>query len=106
MSHSAGRPAGTAAATAGDTPRRHTAGLFDIRNIVGSLLGIYGIVLVLVGIIGGSPTKHVSGGAGTNIVVGIVLIAVAVFFLAWTRLRPTVVDEVQLAHDKAEAERE
>ncbi|MGN6252163.1 MAG: hypothetical protein ACTHNS_10160 [Marmoricola sp.] len=88
------------------TGQRHTAGLFDIRNIVGSLLGIYGIVLVLVGIIGGSSTKHVSGGGGTNIVVGVVLIAVAVFFLVWTRLRPTVVDEVQLARDKAEVAEE
>lgn len=86
------------------TPRRHTAGLFDIRNIVGSLLGIYGVVLVLVGLIGGSSTAHVSGGGGTNIVVGVVLIAVAVFFLMWTRLRPTVVDDVALEREKAEAE--
>lgn len=89
-----------------DTPRRHTAGLFDIRNIVGALLGIYGVVLVLVGLIGGSSTEHVSGGAGTNIVVGVVLIAVAIFFLVWTKLRPTVVDEVALERDKAEAEAE
>lgn len=85
------------------TPRRHTAGLFDIRNIVGALLGIYGVVLVLVGLIGGSSTKHVSDGSGTNVVVGVVLIAVSIFFLVWTKVRPTVVDEVALERDKAEA---
>ncbi len=84
--------------------RRHTAGLFDIRNIIGSLLGIYGVVLLIVGLVGGSSNSHVSGGSATNIWVGVALIIVAAFFLVWTKLRPTEVDDEQLEREKAAAE--
>ena len=32
-----------------------TAGLFDIRTIIGSLLGFYGVVLTLMGAFGDTP---------------------------------------------------
>lgn len=84
--------------------RRHSAGLFDVRTIIGALLGIYGIVLLLVGLIGGSPTKHVSGGASTNIWVGVGLIVVSAFFLTWARLRPIIVDDAEVQKARTEAE--
>jgi hypothetical protein len=91
---------------ANDQPRLHSAGLFDIRNIIGALLGIYGIVLPLVGFIGGSDTKHVTGADSANIRVGVALVVVAAHFFLWTKWRPIVVDEVELAHDEAQNEPE
>ncbi len=32
------------------SPRRHTAGLLDIRNIIGTLIGAYGVILTLMGL--------------------------------------------------------
>jgi hypothetical protein len=32
--------------------KRHTAGALDIRNIIGGLLGVYGVILVLMGLFG------------------------------------------------------
>jgi len=80
----------------------HSAGLFDIRNIIGALLGIYGIVLFVVGI--ADTSQHEidrAGGINANIWAGIVLVVIGVLFLVWARTRPIVVDEEELARDKA-----
>jgi len=88
--------------------RWHTAGIFDVRNIIGALLGIYGVILILVGIVGGSSTRHsATSGDSTNIWMGVALVLVAAFFLIWARLRPTIVDDVALERhgETAPAER-
>jgi hypothetical protein len=89
----------------GKSPKRHAAGLFDIRNIIGALLGIYGVILLLVAIFGNSgrsqadkPDSH------ANLWMGVALLVAGLFFLAWARIRPIVVDEVELARDRAEGE--
>jgi len=72
---------------------RHRAGLFDVRNIIGLLLGIYGIVLLLVGLFGTSDTdiQKKADGLNINLLAGIGMIVVAALFLLWARLRPVVV---------------
>jgi len=83
--------------------RRHAAGWFDIRNIIGTLLGIYGIVLLLTYAFGGSG-RTASGGTHThaNLWMGLALVVAGIVFLVWARLRPTVVDEAELAEQKAQ----
>jgi hypothetical protein len=71
----------------------HRAGLFDIRFIIGSLIGIYGIVLTLMGFFGTSTDKTKADGVNINLWAGLAMIVVAVFFLAWARLRPIVVPD-------------
>jgi len=68
----------------GDAP--HRAGAFDIRVFIGSLIGIYGVVLVVTGIVA-------SDGRTINIWAGLGMVAASVFFVAWARLRPVVVPE-------------
>ncbi|WP_240978051.1 hypothetical protein [Knoellia koreensis] len=78
---------------------RHTAGAFDIRNIIGLLLGIYGVVLVLAGLFL-DPEKAKTGGINANLWAGLALVVGSVLFLAWARLRPIVVPEhVDLVED-------
>ena len=68
----------------------HRAGAFDIRNIIGALLGLYGVILALAGLLGeDAPAK--TGGIDANLWTGVALLAVAVFFVVWARLRPIVV---------------
>jgi len=75
-----------------DAPaQQHKAGLFDIRFIIGALLGIYGIILVLTGLIGSDD--HVSNSKSINVWSGIGLVVFALGFAAWSRLRPIVVPE-------------
>jgi drug/metabolite transporter (DMT)-like permease len=83
-------------------PRRHAAGLFDIRNIIGALLAIYGVVLLLLAIFG-SPGNAVED-RGANLWMGIALLVAGAFFLVWARMRPIVVDEAALEREQAEGE--
>lgn len=84
------------------SPRRHAAGLFDIRNIIGALLGIYGVVLVLMYFFAGSGTATKNSGA--NLWMGIALLVAGAFFLVWARVRPIVVDEERLEREMVQGD--
>lgn len=67
--------------------------LFDIRTIVGGLLGLYGIVLVITGLVHDTSAEEAkTGGINVNLWAGLGMLAVAVAFLIWARLRPVAVD--------------
>ena len=77
---------------------------FDIRNIIGALLAIYGVLLVIAGLAPGILRHHDNAAADGNTVdlyvgteanwwVGLVLVGVAVIFFAWALLRPVRGDE-------------
>lgn len=70
----------------------HKAGAFDIRNIIGALMGVYGVILVLAGIFGDKALEK-TGGVNANLWTGLALVAVAAIFIGWARLRPIVVPE-------------
>ncbi len=81
-----------------DTSKK-TAGLFDIRNIIGALLGIYGVALLLAGIFADTAPEK-TGDVNANLWTGLGLAVASAIFLVWARLRPTVVpDEVEPAGD-------
>jgi hypothetical protein len=70
---------------------RKTAGAFDIRNVIGALLGLYGIVLLLTAAFRNGAPKGTHNndnwwGGGALLLVGLI-------FLAWAKLRPIVVTE-------------
>lgn len=73
-------------------PRSRRAGAFDIRTIIALLFGIYGVVLLIMGI-GFTSEADIQRAAGVNINlwVGIGLVVVAALFVAWARWRPVVV---------------
>jgi membrane-bound ClpP family serine protease len=87
----------TRSARAGDksaaAPERHSAGAFDVRNVIGGLLGFYGIVLVIVGITNRSDEQLLKAdGVNANLWAGIALVVVGLGFFLWSRLRPIVVE--------------
>jgi hypothetical protein len=79
------------------------ARLFDIRNIVGALLGIFGVLLTIAGFVPGVlGARHTSTahntvdlyvGTSANWWVGLALIAVSATFIGWALLRPVHIDE-------------
>ncbi len=76
----------------GDRPRK--AGAFDIRNFIAMLIGLYGVILVIAGLIGPSEAELAkTGGLNINLIAGIGMVAVAAVFLLWARLRPVVVPD-------------
>lgn len=72
--------------------RRHTAGILDIRNIIGALLGIYGVILLIMGLFGDQEGEK-TGDVNANLWAGLALLVVGVIFIAWARLRPVRVPE-------------
>ena len=78
---------------------RHSAGAFDIRNFIGALIGIYGIILVLMGLFG-DPALEKTGGINANLWAGLVMVVGAAAFMVWARLRPIIVpDHVERPDD-------
>jgi hypothetical protein len=72
--------------------RGHRAGIFDIRNIIGALLGIDGAIILLVGIFGDAEEDK-TGGVNANLWAGLVLVVMSAIFLVWAHLRPVVVPD-------------
>ena len=82
---------------------RKTAGAFDVRNIIGALLTIYGVILLLMGLFADTAPEK-TGGVNANLWAGLGLLVVGLGFMAWQRLRPLTVpddldkDEVEPPH--------
>jgi hypothetical protein len=73
---------------------KKVAGAFDVRNVIAALLGFYGVVLVIVGLVDQSDDAlEKTGGVNANLWVGLSLAVVAAAFALWSRLRPIVVAE-------------
>lgn len=71
---------------------KKTAGAFDIRSIIGLLLGAYGVILTLMGLVGDAETDK-TGGVNANLWAGLALLVVGIGFVAWARLKPIVVPD-------------
>jgi hypothetical protein len=67
------------------------AGAFDIRNVIAALIGFYGVVLTVVGIVDGEEATAKTDGFDANLWVGLGLLVAALGFALWSRLRPIVV---------------
>ncbi|MGC4990468.1 hypothetical protein [Nocardia salmonicida] len=69
--------------------------LFDIRTIIGALLGSYGAVLVITSLVQDSAAQDTkTGGIDVNLWAGLGMLGVAVVFIGWALLRPVQVPEV------------
>lgn len=82
---------------------QRTAGAFDIRNFIGFLLAIYGVILTITSFVGDQALEK-TGGVNANLWAGLGLLAVGLGFMAWAKLKPIVVDEAAVEaarHDEA-----
>ena len=89
----------------GDQPaeRRHTAGAYDVRVVIAGLIGLYGVVLTIMGIVANDEAARAkTGDWNANLWSGLVMVVVALAFAAWTRWRPVVVDPAALAQQEGE----
>jgi hypothetical protein len=69
---------------------QETAGVYDIRNVIGGLIGLYGLILLLVGLFGDEEGDK-TGGVNANLWAGLAMLVFGIAFLVWARLRPVVV---------------
>jgi drug/metabolite transporter (DMT)-like permease len=71
---------------------KKTAGALDVRNIIGLLMAIYGVILLLTALFSDS-TAPKSADVNSNLWAGLALLVVGGVFLTWARLRPIRVPE-------------
>jgi hypothetical protein len=81
----------------------HRAGLFDIRFIIGSLIGLYGLIILITGLFSSDAQVAKSDGVNINIYAGIGMLVVGLAFGVWARVRPIIVpvDPAGPAEDEA-----
>jgi len=70
-----------------------SAGLFDMRIIIGALIGLYGLIILVTGFFTSDTQMEKADGLNINVYAGIGMIVVAAMFAMWARLRPIVVPE-------------
>ncbi|GAA2118738.1 hypothetical protein [Nocardioides bigeumensis] len=70
----------------------HTAGIYDIRNIIGGLMGVYGVVLTLMGLFGDQEGDK-TGDVNANLWAGLALLVFGISMIAWAQIKPVVVPE-------------
>jgi hypothetical protein len=73
-----------------DAPVSSTAAtLFDLRTMIAVLFGVYGLVLLIVGLVATDAADIAkAGGTNINLDTGIAMLIVAALFVLWVLLRP------------------
>jgi hypothetical protein len=67
------------------------AGAFDIRVVIAALVGLYGVVLTILGLIADKAEVAKADGVNINLWGGLAMLVFAALFVLWARLRPIVV---------------
>jgi drug/metabolite transporter (DMT)-like permease len=93
------------ATESGARPRK--AGAFDIRLIIALLIGVYGVILTIMGI-GFTSDEDIAKAAGVNINLwaGIGMLVVAALFIIWAKVRPLIVPAEPESEDTPAAKAE
>ena len=79
-----------------ETPARPplSAILFDLRSVIGLLFVVYGLVLTILGIIGGTEEQLAkAGGLALNLWTGLTMLVVGIIFYVWAFMKPPLPPE-------------
>jgi hypothetical protein len=96
MSEHSGQPfRGPAISSTGETDEEEiakakAANRFDIRRIIGGLFTLYGVVLLVTGIVGSHTVKNKAAGIDIDLWVGLAMLVFAAIMITWALTRPVV----------------
>ena len=71
-----------------DKQLERATNMLDVRKIIGGLLGIYGAILLVAGILGSDADKEKAAGVNVNLWVGLALLLASAIFWTWALTRP------------------
>ena len=66
------------------------ANRFDIRRIIGGLFTLYGIILIITGIVGSHEVKNKAAGVNIDLWAGLGMLIFGILMIVWALTRPTV----------------
>jgi xanthine/uracil/vitamin C permease (AzgA family) len=64
------------------------AKLFDLRSFIGALFTIFGVLVTIPGLVASQATINKAAGINLALWVGLVMLVMGLFFLAWVLLKP------------------
>jgi hypothetical protein len=64
------------------------ANRFDIRRIIGGLFVLYGVVLIVTGVVGSDEVKNKAAGINVNLWTGMGMLVFGVLMIFWALSRP------------------
>lgn len=64
------------------------ARLFDLRVLIGGLFTLYGVVLIVAGLVGSAAEIQKAAGININLWMGIGMLVLGLLFLLWWRAQP------------------
>jgi hypothetical protein len=65
-----------------------TANRFDIRRLIGALFVLYGVILLIVGIVGSHAVKTKAAGININLWTGLGMLIFGALMIFWALARP------------------
>jgi hypothetical protein len=71
--------------------------LFDLRKVIAGVFLVYGVVLVILGIVGSHEDKTKAAGININLWVGLAMLVLGLLFVAWSLWRPLLSAEEEKA---------
>src|SRR6266700_3253789 len=74
--------------TGAEAPQSAAGRLFDLRSMIGGLFVLYGIMLTVAGFSTSHKELVKASNININLWMGIGMLIVGLFFVAWWRLRP------------------
>jgi hypothetical protein len=75
---------------------RSAARLFDVRNVIGGLFTVYGVIITIVGLLDTRSEIDKAQGVRINLWLGLALLGLGLLFLLWRALSPP---DVPRPHD-------
>jgi hypothetical protein len=81
------RTEGTAAEQSGGREMR-AADLFDLRRIIGGVFGVWGVLLVILGLTESDAEIERAAGVNINLWAGLGMLAISLVFTVWALTRP------------------
>jgi hypothetical protein len=69
-------------------PSRSAARLFDVRNVIGGLFTLYGVIITIVGLLDRPAAVHKAQGVRINLWLGLALLGLGLLFVLWRILSP------------------
>src|SRR3978361_2177820 len=78
----------TGESDADEAQAARVARLFDIRRIIGGLFLLYGVILVVTGIVGSHHVKNKAAGINIDLWTGLGMLVVGVLRIVWALKRP------------------
>jgi xanthine/uracil/vitamin C permease (AzgA family) len=67
---------------------RSAARLFDVRNVIGGLFTVYGVIITIVGLLDKHAQIEKAQGVRINLWLGLAMLVLGLLFLLWRWLSP------------------